>query len=177
MGETRKVTVFIATSLDGYITAENESLDWLFRVEGEGDNGIGEFYETVDAVIMGRKTYDWIVKHEKGEFPYKGRECYVFSRSAKAESEYVTYVNESPAQLMNRLKSKHGKVIWLVGGGELLHDFLKENLVDELILTVAPAVLGNGTPLFGKGGVRLDLTLKRVRQFNQFVELAYTVNK
>lgn len=177
MTKSRDVTVFIAASIDGYITAENESLDWLFQVEGEGDNGIGEFYETVDTIIMGRKTYEWIMKYEKGEFPYKGRECYVFSRSARAKTEYVTYVNDQPAQLVNRLKGKPGKVIWLMGGGELLHDFLKEKLVDELILTVAPAVLGSGTPLFGKGGVGLDLTLKRVRQFNQFVELSYQVNK
>ncbi|WP_455660468.1 dihydrofolate reductase family protein, partial [Pradoshia sp.] len=60
MDERRKLKVFIATSLDGYITGENESLDWLFRVEGEGDNGYGEFYETVDTILMGRKTYDWI---------------------------------------------------------------------------------------------------------------------
>ena len=177
MDERRKLSVFIATSLDGYIAGENESLDWLFQVEGEGDNGIGEFYDTVDTILMGRKTYDWIMKHEKGEFSYKGKECYVFSRSVREKTEYVTFVNESPAQLTNKLKSQPGAVIWLVGGGELLHHFLKENLVDELILTVAPAVLGSGTPLFGKGGVELDLTLKRVRQFNQFVELSYQVNK
>lgn len=167
--------MFIATSLDGYITGENESLEWLFQVEGEGDNGIGEFYDTVDTILMGRKTYDWIIQYEKGAFPYRGKECYVFTRSAKADTEYVSFVNESPAQLVNKLKSKEGKVIWLVGGGELLHDFLKENLVDELIMTVAPVILGSGTPLFGKGGVESRLALKRVRQFNQFVELSYEV--
>ncbi len=177
MDERRKLTVFIATSLDGYITGENESLDWLFRVEGEGDNGYGEFYETVDTILMGRKTYDWIMKHEKGEFPYQGKECYVFSRSVQPNTEFVTFVNQSPAQLIDKLKSQQGQDIWLMGGGELLHDFLKAKLVDELILTMAPAVLGSGTPLFGKGGVELDLTLRRVRQFNQFVELSYQVNK
>ncbi len=177
MDERRKLKVFIATSLDGYITGENESLDWLFRVEGEGDNGYGEFYETVDTILMGRKTYDWIMKHEKGEFPYQGKKCYVFSRSVQPNTEFVTFVNQSPAQLIDKLKSQQGKGIWLMGGGELLHDFLKAKLVDELILTMAPAVLGSGTPLFGRGGVELDLTLRRVRQFNQFVELSYQVNK
>ncbi len=175
MKEKRKCTVFIATSLDGYITGENESLEWLFQVEGEGDNGIGEFYDTVDTILMGRKTYDWIMQYEKEEFPYKGKDCFVFTRSAKANTEYVNFVNEPPAQLVKKLKGEEGKVIWLMGGGELLHDFLKENLVDELILTIAPVILGKGTPLFGKGDVETALVLKRVRPFNQFVELSYEV--
>ena len=73
----RKIVLYIASSLDGYIATEEHSLDWLFAVEGEGDNGISKFYETVDSILMGRVTYDWIMDYEKGEFPYKGKECYV----------------------------------------------------------------------------------------------------
>ena len=80
MNHQRKVVLFIATSLDGYIATENDSLDWLYKVEGEGDNGYSEFYETVDTILMGRRTYDWILKHVTGDFPYKNKECFVFSR-------------------------------------------------------------------------------------------------
>jgi len=72
--------LYFATSLDGYIATEDESLEWLFNVEGEGDNGYSEFYETVDTILMGNKTYEWIIRHETGEFPYKNKDCYVFTR-------------------------------------------------------------------------------------------------
>ncbi len=65
----RKVIVYIATSLDGYIATKDESLDWLFKVEGEGDNGYSEFYDTIDTIVLGRRTYDWIMNEEKGNFP------------------------------------------------------------------------------------------------------------
>ncbi|MFA9559475.1 dihydrofolate reductase family protein [Evansella sp. AB-rgal1] len=171
----RKLVLFIATSLDGYIATKDESLDWLFKVEGEGDNGYSEFYETVDTVLIGKKTYDWIMKHETGEFPYKNRECYVFTRSPIEDTENVSFINEDITSFTNQLKNQVGKNIWIVGGGELLQCFIKEKLVDEIILTIAPTVIGNGIPLFKEGDFQLDLTLKGTRTFHQFVELHYAV--
>lgn len=66
----RKVVLFIASSLDGYIADDNESLEWLFSVEGEGDNGYADFYETVDTVVMGNRTYKWLLDQNLEEFPY-----------------------------------------------------------------------------------------------------------
>jgi len=63
MKKQRNIVLFTATSLDGYIAAKDESLEWLFKVEGEGDNGFSAFYETIDTILMGRKTYDWIINH------------------------------------------------------------------------------------------------------------------
>lgn len=177
MNNKRDLVLYIAASLDGYIATEDDSLDWLFNVEGEGDNGISEFYETVDTVLMGKKTYDWIVKHESGEFPYKNKECYVFTRSTMEDTEDVKFTNKNVVGLTNELKSQEGSNIWLVGGGELLQSFLKEKLVDEIILTVAPTIIGKGIPLFNKGDYQLDLILKGTRTFNQFVELHYEVKK
>lgn len=173
----RKVVLFIATSLDGYIAAKDESLDWLFKVEGEGDNGYSEFYETVDTVLLGRKTYDWIMKHETGEFPYKNKECYVFSRSPFKDTENVSFIDKDITSFTNQLKSQEGKNIWIVGGGELLHFFIKEKLVDEMIITIAPTVIGNGIPLFREGDFQLDLMLKGTRNYNQFVELHYEIKQ
>ena len=177
MENKRNVVLFIASTLDGYIATKDESLEWLFSVEGKGDNGFSEFYDTVDTVIMGKRTYDWIMNQDLKEFPYVNKDCYVFTRSVVEDTENVKFVSGNLPALIDELKSQEGKNIWLVGGGELLQTFLEEKLVDELIVTVAPAVLGKGIPLFREGDYQLNLSLKSVRTFNQFVELQYEVKK
>jgi dihydrofolate reductase len=177
MGNQRKVVVFIAQSLDGYIATKEDSLEWLFNVEGEGDNGYSEFYETIDTIIMGKRTYDWIMDQEQGQFPYQNKECYVYTRTPIENTEHVQFVNHDIVQFVDTLKIEEGKSIWIVGGGELLHTFFKEKLIDEIILTIAPAIIGEGIPLFKGGDYQLDLTLKGTRTFNQFVELRYILNK
>ncbi|WP_204696534.1 dihydrofolate reductase family protein [Geomicrobium sediminis] len=171
----RKVVAFIASSLDGYIATENESLEWLFNVEGEGDNGFSEFYETIDTVVMGKRTYDWVMYQEAGEFPYKDKKCYVFTRSSATDTEHVTFVNEDVYHFVQKLNQHKGKNIWLVGGGELLSGFIQEKLIDEFIITIAPTIIGKGIPLFKAGDFTLDLSLKGTQHFNQFVELHYEV--
>lgn len=165
------------TSLDGYIATKDDSLEWLFKVEGEGDNGISEFYDTVDTILLGKRTYDWIMDQENGEFPYKNKNCYVFTNSSIEDTEYVKFVNEDVTKFADKLKREEGKSIWIVGGGELLYSFMKEKLVDEIIVTIAPTILGNGIPLFKEGDYQLDLSLKGMRTFNQFAELHYVVKK
>lgn len=175
--EERKLVLYIASSLDGYIATDEHNLDWLFSVEGEGDNGYSKFYETIDTILMGRVTYDWVMEHENEDFPYKGKECYVFSKTKKENNEYVTFIGEDIVQFLTDLKNKNGKNIWLVGGGELLHTFIKEKLVDELIITIAPRLVGKGIPLFKNNDFQTSLTLKSINRFNQFVELCYEVVK
>ena len=177
MNKKRNVVLFIATSLDGYIATKDESLEWLFKVEGEGDNGFSAFYETVDTVLMGKRTYDWVMKQEEGNFPYKDKECYVFTRSSIEDTEDVKFVKGDITNFVNHLKHQDGKNIWIIGGGELLHAFIQEKVVDELIITVAPTIIGNGIPLFREGDHQLELSLKGTRSFNQFVELHYEVKK
>ncbi len=172
MGQ-RKVVLYIASSLDGYIATSEHHLDWLFSVEGEGDNGYSRFYETVDTILLGRVTYDWIIGHEKGRFPYVGKECYVFSRTAKEDNENVRFISGDIARFVVDLKKKEGGDIWLVGGGDLLRTFLNEKLVDEIIITLAPWLLGSGIPLFQNNAFPTALTLTSVRRYNQFVELRY----
>jgi dihydrofolate reductase len=177
MEKGRSLAVFIASSLDGYIAAEDESLEWLFNVEGEGDNGYSAFYDTVDTILMGKRTYDWIMKHEEGEFPYKNKECYVFTRSGAQDTDEVKFINGDLSDFADKLKSQAGKRIWMVGGGDILQHFFKEMLIDELIITIAPVIIGSGIPLFKEGDYQLDLRLQGTRTFNQFVELQYAVRK
>ncbi|MFB7305348.1 dihydrofolate reductase family protein [Heyndrickxia sporothermodurans] len=177
MSKKRKVVLFISTSLDGYIATKDESLDWLFKVEGEGDNGYSEFYETVDTILFGKKTYDWVMKQGIEELPYENKECYVFTRFPNNDKEDVKFINEDAVHFTKKLKNQKGKNIWIVGGGELLHSFLREKLVDEFIIKIAPTLLGEGIPLFREGDYQLNLSLKNIRIFNQFVELHYEIEK
>lgn len=173
MDGKRKLVLFIATSLDGYIATEEDSLEWLFKVEGEGDNGYSEFIENIDTILMGRRTYDWVMDKENGNFPYKQQKCYVFSRTLKGKNENVEFVDEDIASFTNKLKQTAGKNIWIIGGGDLLHYFIKERLVDEFFITVAPTIIGRGIPLFKKMDFEMELKLIGTRTFNQFVELHY----
>lgn len=115
------------------------------------------------------------MKQNIDEFPYKNKECYVFTRSSIADNENVKFINGDVKNFVHSLKSKKGKNIWIVGGGELLHSFLQEKLVNEMIITVAPILIGNGIPLFKEGVYHLELSLKSMRRFNQFVQLHYYV--
>ena len=169
----RSVILYIATSLDGYIATEDESLDWLLHVEGEGDNGYSEFCSTVDTILMGRKTYDWIMREEKGHFPYENKKCYVFSKSLHEVNEHVEFVSCDIVDFVKRLKSEDGSGIWIVGGGDLIAPLVQENAVDEYIITVAPVIIGSGIPLFRKQTLNVELELKGMRRSGQFAELHY----
>lgn len=177
MSKKRDLVLFIASSLDGYIATKDDSLEWLFRVEGEGDNGYSEFYDTIDTVLMGRRTYDWLMDQDLKEFPYKNKACYVFTRSSTENTEDVQFINDDVVNFVNKLKSQDGGNIWIVGGGNLLHTVIQEKLIDEFIITLAPTLLGAGIPLFSEGDYQLDLSLKGVQCFNQFVELRYEMKK
>ncbi|KHF39238.1 dihydrofolate reductase family protein [Halalkalibacter okhensis] len=179
MSEDRKVVLFIATSLDGYIATEEEKLDWLFEVDGEGDNGISDFYQTVDTVLMGRRTYDWINNTiNMNEYPYKDKKSFIFTRSTTyEEKEHIQFINQDAHVFVRNLKRKQGKNIWLLGGGQLVTSFIEKDLVDEVIITVAPKLIGTGIPLFIKGKYKMNLSLEGVQTFNQFVELHYKVKK
>lgn len=169
----RKIVLYIAVSLDGYIATKDDSLEWLFNTEGDGDNGYSEFYETIDTIILGRRTYEWIINKEGDNFPYKNKQCYVFSSTMRGKDKNVVFVNDNVVDFAKNLKQTDGNNIWIVGGGELLHDFVEHRLVDEWIINIAPVIIGDGLPLFKKLNMETRLILKGIRRFNQFTELHY----
>ena len=177
MMNQRKVILYIAQSVDGYIATKEDSVDWLFKFEGESDNGYTGFYDTVDTVFLGNRTYDWIMENSEDGYPYKDKAGYVFTRSCHADTEDVKFINEDITGFVRELKQREGKDIWLVGGATILHTFLQENLVDELLITMVPTLLGEGISLFSEGDYQLDFTLKGTRTFNQFVELHYILKQ
>jgi dihydrofolate reductase len=171
----RKVVLYIASSLDGFIATHGYSLDWLFSAERKGDNGYSKFFDTVDIIVLGRTTYDWILEHEPNGFPYVTKECYVFSRTKSVKADFVTFTNDDISSFIQSLKNNEGKDIWLVGGGDLIQSFMKEDLIDRVVVTIAPTLLGGGIPLFKDSGKETHLILRNVNQYNQLIELDYDV--
>jgi dihydrofolate reductase len=140
----RRIILFIACSLDGYIARLDGGIDWLFS---DADYGYSEFFAGIDTVVMGRKTYDLSLSF--GEYPYPGRAAYVFSRErAGGRDAHAQFVGEPVGAFMRRLRQQPGRDIWLVGGGQLVREFLNEGLIDDFIVSVHPIVLGAGLPLF-----------------------------
>ncbi|MFK8795420.1 dihydrofolate reductase family protein [Planococcus plakortidis] len=172
MGE-RKVVCYIAQSLDGYIADKEETLDWLLDVEMEGDAGYGEFIDTVDTVLLGRRTYEWVMAHEGGKFPYADQRSYVFTSRPKEDEGQIAFTSEDPASVVKKLKQQPGGTIWPVGGSLLLESLLQEDLIDEFIISIAPVTLGGGIPLFQKAQRRLDFTLESVGQDGQIAQVHY----
>lgn len=169
----RKTVLYIAVSLDGMIAKEDGSIDWLDEFEGEGDNGYSDFYQTVDTVILGRSTYEH-VKVLTPVFPYQDKTCYVFTGSPDSyQDEHVTFINEGARAFTACLKQEKGSNIWIAGGAELVNDFMKEDAIDEFIITVIPVVLGSGIPLFHELTNETKLRLKGTKQFGQAVQLHY----
>lgn len=169
---SRRVVLYVASSLDGFIAGENGELDWLFDPYA---HGYEFFYEDVDTVIMGRKTYDSACEFE--EAPYSSKQGYVFTRTAKpAPYEGLEYTSEDPVTLTDRLRKEDGGMIWLVGGREISELLLAAGLVDELIISVHPKILVKGIPLVGAKEAGTDLKLITYEVFKSgLVQLRYEV--
>jgi dihydrofolate reductase len=142
-----KISLYIAQSLDGYIADSENGLDWLESVALEGeDYGYEAFYQSVDALVMGRGTYEVIQGFEP--WPYEGKPVYICSRQHLSANQDCTVVKDTPQQLAQRLQQEGHRHVWLVGGGQLTAAFLQAHLIDEIILSIIPVSLGQGIRLF-----------------------------
>lgn len=148
----RKIKLYIASSIDGYIAGLDGSLDWLsdYPITPELNYGYDKFFESVDTVIMGGKTYRDILNMDV-IYPYESKMSYIITRNQINNSkENIHFVTDNIIKTVSNLKEKQGKGIWLVGGGELISMLLNYDLVDEMIITYIPTLLGDGVPLFPK---------------------------
>lgn len=149
----RKMSLFIAMSLDGYIAKPNDDLSFLKLVEKEGeDYGYAEFTSQIDTIIIGRKTYDYVVR-EIGSSHYDNgqRNVYVITRTERPPIGRTTFYTCDLTKLVDRLKSENGKNIYCDGGAEVINELLKYDLIDEFIISIIPIFLGTGTRLFKDG--------------------------
>lgn len=140
----RKVILYTASSLDGYIAGPNHDLDWLFD---DDDYGYSHFYDSIGITLMGNETYRQVLTF--GDFPYKDKENYVFTRNPGLKNNtHVQFMSSGISAFVGEKKNEKGKDIWLIGGGQINALLLKDNLIDQIILSVHPIILGNGIPLF-----------------------------
>ena len=178
-----EVVLYIAASLDGYIARSDGAVDWLDDLpepgDGpDGDYGYGEFFASVGAVLMGRITYEQVLSFDV-DYPYPGTDGYVFSRSRAGQRDdnvqFVEFVDGTDmAAFVGRLKAAGKGNIWLVGGGQLVREFLCLDLIDRFELFILPIVLGEGIPMFPPPSPEMKLDLAGCRSYgNGMVWLTY----
>ncbi|MDD2799540.1 MAG: dihydrofolate reductase family protein [Bacteroidales bacterium] len=175
MDVKRKLILYISMSLDGYIADCNDDLHFLSVVEQDGeDYGYSEFINSVDTVIIGRKTFDK-VKSMGFEYPHTDKEVYIISRSKQSMEGSFQYYNGNLSDLVTRLKTKSGKNIYCDGGAEIANYLLSNYLVDEMIISIIPVLLGDGIRLFKERNDTANLTLLSSKQFPKgLVQLHYS---
>ena len=175
-----KASVFIATSLDGFIARTNGDLDWLTgagSVSVEQDYGYQEFMDTVDTIVMGRNTFELVMSFDT--WPYSGKNVVVLSSRPNAVPprlvDDVKWHSLRPQRLVERLAAR-GATHLYVDGGKTIQGFLNAGLIDELTITRVPVLIGTGVPLFGPLNHDVRLTHIATRQFeNGFVQSKYRV--
>ncbi len=174
MRSEKKVILYIAASLDGYIAKPNDDLSFLEIVQKEGeDYGYENFVNSIDTVIMGRKTYDWVMT-QVTEFPHQDKETYIITRTAKPNIGNINFYIGDLDKLIETLKTTEGKNIFIDGGAEIVNELLKLQLIDEFIISIIPIILGKGVKLFQNGFPEQRLELISSKSFEKgLVQLNY----
>jgi dihydrofolate reductase len=180
-----KTQYYSATSIEGYTADENNSLDWLFDVDGGAENPFGGFFAGVGAFAMGANTYEWVLANDNvlnepqnwqdlyGQVP-----CWVFTnRDLPPVPHANVFMVSGDVQRVHQamMVAAQGRNVWLAGGGDLVGEFADAGLLDEIILAMAPTVLGSGTPLLPRRLTSQQLALTHVAQMGQFAYLTYAV--
>lgn len=172
----RKIILFIAMSLDGYIADDNGGVEWL---KGQGNDGetidvYSEFIKDIDTVIMGWNTYHQVVTElSPNEWVYKDFTTYVFTHRKKKSSEQIKFTSEYPISLLKQLKARDGKSIWICGGAHIVQQLINEDMIDEYYISVIPTILGRGIRLFDKAEKEIKLKLCKTQTYNGITDLVY----
>ena len=172
--DTRKVILYIAMSLDGFIARDNGDVDWLTMdtTPLEVDTMYEDFFEEVDTVVMGRKTYDQVVSElAPNDYPYKNKLSYVMTTQDRQNTETVFFVNESINELILNLKKQMGKNIWIVGGNTIITPLINSNLIDEYRIALLPVLLSSGISLFSSLTKEVKLKQVAAQKINELTYL------
>jgi len=170
----RKVILFIAMSLDGYIATKDEDLSFLNRVAAENeDYGYTEFLSGVDTIIMGRKTYDWVMRQVE-VFPHAHLTSYIITRTPRPSIGKTHFYTGDLCELVQKIKKEVGKDIYCDGGAEIANELLMHGLIDEFIISIIPVMLGDGIRLFKDGRPEVGLELVDVTGYEKgLVQVRY----
>jgi dihydrofolate reductase len=184
MTSKRKIIVHIATSADGYIARPDGDVEWLNRRPDTIDYGMGKFYKTIDTILWGRKTYDWLLNYYKQRGKTKGLfdtkvANYVFSRKPpKRVAAGAEFVTEPVKAFAQRLRATPGKDIWMMGGAGLIASFLDAGEIDEFAIHVIPVLIGKGIPLVAPRHRDIPLRLRSSKKYpDGVVGLRYQIER
>jgi len=172
----RKVTFGVANSLDNFIARPDGAVDWLLWSD-ETASVMKDFWQKIDTILMGRKTYEVGLKLSKGKKnPYPNIKTYVFSRTLKRAEGEAEIISENAVQFVRDLKAADGKEICMMGGGDFARTLFEAGLIDEIGFNIHPVLLGRGIPLFLDMNRQIDLELIDSRKFkNGCVLVSYRV--
>lgn len=172
----RKIILNLAVSLDGYIEGPNGEYDWCFT---DQDYGMSDFFKRIDAVFLGRKSYEMSLGVENADTSWMPPvTSYVFSNSLQQVKSDAILVSGDLRTAIEGIKNEPGKDIWLFGGAELTASLLRENLVDEFMLSIHPILLGSGKLLFSTLPNRVHLQLADTKTYDSgLVTLTYVLKK
>src|SRR5215472_18831831 len=181
--KSRKIIVYIATSADGFIARPDGDVEWLNRLPHKFDYGMRAFYRSIDTILWGRKTYDWLLAYEKktgaarGSMFDKKVANYIFSRKPpKNPAPGTEFVCEPVKTFARRLRNQPGKHIWMMGGGGIIASFLDAGEIDEFDIHVIPTFIGEGIPLVAPRHRDVALHLRTARKYSDgVVRLRYEV--
>ena len=160
--------VYIATSLDGFIARKDGNLDWLMNLPNpeNSDYGFSEFQDRIDAILIGRKTFDTVLSFDK--WPYT-KPVFVLSQTINKLPDRIIgkaeLLNNSPKNVIDSIHAKGFKNIY-IDGGNTIQGFLREDLIDEMTITRVPILLGSGIPLFGDNNMELNFAHVETVVFN-----------
>ncbi|WP_296877931.1 dihydrofolate reductase family protein [Thomasclavelia sp.] len=163
-----KVVLYVAMSLDGYISDCNGKVDWLN--EQEENDSYETFIQDIDTIIMGWNTYHQIVSElSLDKWIYEDKTTYVITHRKMASSKSIIFTDEDPGNLIKRIKNQN---IWICGGANLVSQLIQKDLIDIYHLTIIPIILGDGIALFNQSK-RLDLKLADTKRYGNMVEMIY----
>jgi dihydrofolate reductase len=168
-----EVVYYVASSIDGYIATPDDGVDWLSPFHGGDDYGYSDFYRSVDALVLGSRTYE--VSLRLGPWPAADKPSWVFTqRQLDVVHPSVTLTSAKPVELMEELRAGDFKRVWLMGGGRLASTFRAAGLISRYIISVIPVVLGAGIPLFATDSRTDSLNLIEVKSYTSgVVQLDY----
>lgn len=173
----RNVILYIAVSLDGYIADRDGSVNWIKGQDEsvETEDTFTPFFDSIDTVIMGKRTYDQIVSElSPDQWPYTGASTFVITHDDKSkDTEHIRFKNMSVSRLVDELKELPGKDIWICGGAQIANQLIDKDMITTYHIAVIPVILGGGFRLFDTTESKIDLTLVYTKQYNGIVELIY----
>ena len=172
----RRIVLFIAMSLDGYIADSNGEVGWLNGHGSDSENldVYSEFVKDIDTILMGWNTYYQVVtKLSPTEWIYSDFITYVITHNEENSTEKIRFTNKNLIDLLTKLKSENGKNIWICGGANLVQQLIRSDLIDEYYISIISTLLGAGIRLFGSIEKEIKLKLLKTQTYNGITDLIY----